>query len=137
MNHEEARAIMRRIALDYDRLAKLAEEQLADQERRLAIDTSTRVSGDQVVSIISARSGRLVFARPRKGACSCAARRLLPDLCFLRLFLLRPLKLKSTSMSQRSLVMNSCMTKFRWPPICTSGSSALRRLRRARCSRAG
>jgi hypothetical protein len=30
---EEARAIMRRIALDYDRLAKIAEEQLADQER--------------------------------------------------------------------------------------------------------
>ena len=33
MTHEESRAIMRRIALDYDRLAKLAEEQLADQER--------------------------------------------------------------------------------------------------------
>jgi hypothetical protein len=33
MTHEGARAIMRRIALDYDRLAKLAEEQLADQER--------------------------------------------------------------------------------------------------------
>ena len=33
MNHEEARTIMPRIALDYDRLAKLAEEQLADQER--------------------------------------------------------------------------------------------------------
>jgi len=33
MTHEEARTIMRRIALDYDRLAKLAEEQLADQER--------------------------------------------------------------------------------------------------------
>ena len=33
MNHEEARTIMRRIANDYDRLAKLAEEQLADQER--------------------------------------------------------------------------------------------------------
>ena len=33
MNHEEARTIMRGIALDYDRLAKLAEEQLADQER--------------------------------------------------------------------------------------------------------
>jgi hypothetical protein len=33
MTHEEARAIMRRIALDYDRLAKIAEEQLADQER--------------------------------------------------------------------------------------------------------
>jgi len=33
MTHEEARMIMRRIAMDYDRLAKLAEEQLADQER--------------------------------------------------------------------------------------------------------
>ena len=33
MTHEEARAIMRRIALDYDRLAKIAEKQLADQER--------------------------------------------------------------------------------------------------------
>src|SRR5262245_1202035 len=32
MTHEESRTIMRRIALDYDRLAKLAEEQLADQE---------------------------------------------------------------------------------------------------------
>ena len=31
--HEESRTIMRRIAMDYDRLAKLAEEQLADQER--------------------------------------------------------------------------------------------------------
>ena len=33
MAYEEARTIMRRIALDYDRLAKLAEEELADQER--------------------------------------------------------------------------------------------------------
>jgi hypothetical protein len=33
MTHEGARTIMRRIALDYDRLAKLAEEQIADQER--------------------------------------------------------------------------------------------------------
>ena len=32
MTHEESRTIMRRIALDYDRLAKLAEVQLADQE---------------------------------------------------------------------------------------------------------
>jgi hypothetical protein len=32
MTHEEARAIIRRIANDYDRLAKLAEEQLPDQE---------------------------------------------------------------------------------------------------------
>jgi hypothetical protein len=38
MNHEESRTIMRRIALDYDRLAKLAEEQLADQERRATGD---------------------------------------------------------------------------------------------------
>jgi hypothetical protein len=30
--HEEARTIIRRIAMDYDRLAKLAEVQLADQE---------------------------------------------------------------------------------------------------------
>jgi hypothetical protein len=34
MIHEEARTIMRRIANDYDRLAKLAEEQLAAQEKR-------------------------------------------------------------------------------------------------------
>ena len=33
MTHEVARTIMRRIAMDYDRLAKLAEEQIADQER--------------------------------------------------------------------------------------------------------
>jgi len=33
MTQEEARTIMRRIAMDYDRLAKLAEVQLADQER--------------------------------------------------------------------------------------------------------
>jgi hypothetical protein len=33
MTHEEARTIMRRIANDYDRLAKVAEEQLADRER--------------------------------------------------------------------------------------------------------
>jgi hypothetical protein len=31
MIHEEARAIMRRIAMDYDRLAKLAEAQLIQQ----------------------------------------------------------------------------------------------------------
>ena len=35
MIHEEARTIMWRIAVDYDRLAKLAEVQLADQEERL------------------------------------------------------------------------------------------------------
>ena len=33
MIHEEARMVMRRIANDYDRLVKLAEKQLADQER--------------------------------------------------------------------------------------------------------
>ena len=33
ITHEGARTIMRRIAMDYDRLAKLAEVQLADQER--------------------------------------------------------------------------------------------------------
>jgi hypothetical protein len=33
MTHEGARTIMRRIAMDYDRLAKLVEEQIADQER--------------------------------------------------------------------------------------------------------
>ena len=34
MTHEEARTVMRRIANDYDRLAKLAEEQLAAEEKR-------------------------------------------------------------------------------------------------------
>jgi len=34
MTHEEARTIMRRIANDYDRLAKVAEEQLAAGKRR-------------------------------------------------------------------------------------------------------
>jgi len=38
MTHEEAPAIIRRIANDYDRLAKLAEEQLIVQERREARD---------------------------------------------------------------------------------------------------
>ena len=32
MIHEEARTIMRRIAMDYDRLAKLAEVQLIQEE---------------------------------------------------------------------------------------------------------
>ena len=32
-NHEEARATIRRIANDYDRLAKLAEQQLIEQAR--------------------------------------------------------------------------------------------------------
>jgi hypothetical protein len=39
MTHEAARTIMRRIALDYDRLAKLAEEQLIDQERGIGRKT--------------------------------------------------------------------------------------------------
>jgi hypothetical protein len=38
MTHEETRTIIRRIAMDYDRLAKLAEAQLADQERRTIDD---------------------------------------------------------------------------------------------------
>ena len=38
MTHEDARTIMRRIANDYDRLAKLAEERLADQEKRATGD---------------------------------------------------------------------------------------------------
>jgi hypothetical protein len=38
MTHEDARTIMRRIANDYDRLAKVAEEQLADQEKRATGD---------------------------------------------------------------------------------------------------
>ena len=38
MTNEEARTIMRRIANDYDRLAKVAEEQLADQEKRATGD---------------------------------------------------------------------------------------------------
>jgi hypothetical protein len=33
MTYEAARTIMRRIANDYDRLAKVAEEQLAAEER--------------------------------------------------------------------------------------------------------
>jgi hypothetical protein len=37
MTHEEARTIMRRIAMDYDRLAKLAEVQLIQE----AIDRNT------------------------------------------------------------------------------------------------
>ena len=38
MTHEQARAVMRRIANDYDRLVKVAEEQLADQEKRATGD---------------------------------------------------------------------------------------------------
>ena len=39
MTHEGARTIIRRIAMDYDRLAKLAEEQLIGQERRIGRKT--------------------------------------------------------------------------------------------------
>ena len=39
MIHEEARTIMRRIAMDYDRLAKLAEMQLADQQAMIGRKT--------------------------------------------------------------------------------------------------
>jgi hypothetical protein len=39
MIHEEARTIMRRIAMDYDRLAKLAEAQLADQQAMIGRKT--------------------------------------------------------------------------------------------------
>jgi len=38
MTHQQAWTIMRRIANDYDRLAKVAEEQLADQERGMTGD---------------------------------------------------------------------------------------------------
>jgi hypothetical protein len=38
MTHEDARTIIRRIANDHDRLAKVAEEQLADQEKRATGD---------------------------------------------------------------------------------------------------
>jgi len=41
MTHEEARMVMRRIANDYDRLVKLAEKQIADQERRGATGGKT------------------------------------------------------------------------------------------------
>ena len=34
MTHEEARTVTRRIANDYDRLAKLADEQIAAQEKQ-------------------------------------------------------------------------------------------------------
>ena len=53
MTHEESRTIMRRIALDYDRLAKLAEEQLADQEKeRLAIKLRTEWPGPIANSMV-------------------------------------------------------------------------------------
>jgi len=39
MTHGEARTIIRRIAMDYDRLAKLAEQQLVDQERGIGRET--------------------------------------------------------------------------------------------------
>ena len=66
----------------------------------------------------------------------CVSSPLLQDLSFFRLFLLRyRLKRRSALMSQRSLVMNTCTTKFR-PPI-SSHSQLSGRWRRARCSRAG
>jgi len=42
MTHEEAWTIMRRIADDYDRLAKVAEEQLANRERGAIGDKTER-----------------------------------------------------------------------------------------------
>jgi hypothetical protein len=39
MTHEESRTIMRRIAMDYDCLAKLAEVQLADQQAMIGRKT--------------------------------------------------------------------------------------------------
>jgi len=45
MIHEEARTIMRRIANDYDRLAKVADEQLAAQERGATGAEARRGSG--------------------------------------------------------------------------------------------
>jgi hypothetical protein len=57
MTHEEARTIMRRIANDHDRLVKVAEEQLAAQEKeRLAIDASPGCCPD------TARTGLASFA---------------------------------------------------------------------------
>src|SRR5262245_25618483 len=59
MTHEESRTIMRRIANDYDRLAKLAEEQLADQERGATGDnrllTSVRALPCQNESLLRLR----------------------------------------------------------------------------------
>ena len=39
MTHEQSRTSMRRIAMDYDRLAKLAEVQLADQQAMIGRKT--------------------------------------------------------------------------------------------------
>jgi len=68
MPHEESRAIMRRIALDYDRLAKVAEEQLADQERG-AIGTKNLErpsSGSQSALQSIARSCAAMIASPAR-----------------------------------------------------------------------
>jgi hypothetical protein len=42
MTHEDARTILRRIANDYDRLAKLADEQLAAQEKQKRLNEPNR-----------------------------------------------------------------------------------------------
>jgi hypothetical protein len=52
MTHEEARTIMRRIALDYDRLAKVAEEQLADQERGAIGDKAIKLRTDYSLRLL-------------------------------------------------------------------------------------
>src|SRR5262249_40249289 len=66
MTHEGARAIMRRIALDYDRLAKLAAEQLADQKRG--------AFGDKTKNLFLPPSGPCRVRR--KACCDCAC---IPD----------------------------------------------------------
>jgi hypothetical protein len=65
MTHEGVRTIMRRIAMHYDRLAKLAEEQLADQERG-TIDANMSPSAatcSRVVAPYSAIGARLQLSQ--------------------------------------------------------------------------